>query len=69
MYTIDADKITIRDVIALRKAGTDIEAQIPILRKCVIVENGGDIEDLPARHLALISKALVEKIAGDQTGN
>ena len=33
MYTIDADRLTIRDLIAMQKASGDIADQIPILRK------------------------------------
>lgn len=69
MYTIDADKITIRDMIALSKAGGDIESALPILRKCVITDDGRDVEDLPARHLRLIMQALMKRLSDDSLGN
>jgi hypothetical protein len=67
MYTIDADKLTIRDAINLQKAGTsgDIEQAMPILRKCVIVDDGRDLEDLPARHLRIIMQELSKRLGAD----
>ena len=69
MYTIDADKVTIRDLIALQKSGGDIDAVMPILRKCVTVDDGRDIDDLPAKHLRLIVQALMKRVQGDDSGN
>ena len=69
MYTIDADKVTIRDLIALQKSGGDIDAVMPILRKCVTVDDGRDIDDLPAKHLRLIMQALMKRVQGDDVGN
>lgn len=69
MYTIDADKVTIRDLIALQKSGGDIDAVMPILRKCVTVDDGRDIDDLPAKHLRLIVQALMKRVQGDDVGN
>jgi hypothetical protein len=69
MYTIDADKVTIRDLIALQKSGGDIDAVMPILRKCVTVDDGRDIDDLPAKHLRLIVQALMKRVQGDDLGN
>ena len=60
MYTIDADKLTIRDTITLQKSGGDIETVLPILR---------DIEDLPAKHLRLIVEAISKKLSDDRLGN
>ncbi len=67
MYTIDADKLTIRDAINLQKAGTsgDIEQAMPILRKCVTVDDGRDLEDLPAKHLRLILQAINKHLSAD----
>ena len=69
MYTIDADKVTIRDLIALQKSGGDIDAVMPILRKCVTVDDGREIDDLPAKHLRLIVQALMKRVQGDDLGN
>lgn len=69
MYTIDADKVTIRDMVTLQKNSGDIEAVLPILRKCVIVDDGREVDDLPARHLRVIATTLVKKLSGDDLGN
>lgn len=69
MYTVDADKVTIRDLIALQKSGGDIDAVMPILRKCVTVDDGREIDDLPAKHLRLIVQALMKRVQGDDVGN
>lgn len=69
MYTIDADKVTIRDLIALQKSGGDIDAVMPILRKCVTVDDGREVDDLPAKHLRLIVQALMKRVQGDDVGN
>lgn len=69
MYTIDADKVTIRDLIALQKSGGDIDAVMPILRKCVTVDDGREVDDLPAKHLRLITQALMKRVQGDDVGN
>lgn len=69
MYTVDAEKITIRDLIALQKSGGDIEAVMPILRKCVTVDDGREIDDLPAKHLRIIVQALMKRVQGDDSGN
>lgn len=69
MYTVDADKITIRDAIALQNSKGDTEVILPILRKCVTVDDGRDIEDLPAKHFRLILKAINERMSGNDVGN
>ena len=69
VYTIDADKVTIRDLIALQKSGGDIDAVMPILRKCVTVDDGREVDDLPAKHLRLIVQALMKRVQGDDVGN
>lgn len=69
MYTIDADKVTIRDMVTLQKNSGDIEAVLPILRKCVVVDDGREVDDLPARHLRVIATTLVKKLSGDDLGN
>lgn len=60
-YTIDADKITIGDLIALQTVGSDMHAQIDILKKAVIVE-GGKFEDIPAKHFRKIIQAIVSEL-------
>jgi hypothetical protein len=66
-YTIDADKITIRDLIALQSIGNDMQKQIDILKKAVIVE-GGVFEDIPARHFKKIIASILQEMAPD-SGN
>jgi len=68
MYSIDATKLTIRDVANLVKAGkeNDIDGMVPIMNKCVLVEDGRRAEDLPASHLAQIITAIVTRVSGDQ---
>ena len=63
-YTIDADKITIRDLIALQNVGNDSAKQIDILKKAVIVE-GGEFEDIPARHFKKIVAAILSELSPD----
>lgn len=69
MYTIDADKLTIRDVIAMQKSSGDIESLLPILKKCVTTDDGRDVDDLPAKHLRIISQTIVKQMQGDSLGN
>jgi hypothetical protein len=71
MYTIDADRLTIRDMMTFAKVGPsgDIEAMLPILEKCVTTDDGRRVEDLPARHLKLITEALINKLSGTDSGN
>jgi hypothetical protein len=71
MYTIDADRLTIRDMMTLGTAGTagDMVAILPILEKCVVTNDGRKVEDLPATHLRIIVKALTEKLSGTDSGN
>ena len=68
MYSIDASKLTIRDVANLVKAGkeNDIDGMVPIMNKCVLVEDGRKAEDLPASHLAQIITAIVTRVSGEQ---
>lgn len=67
MYTIDADKVTIRDLIAMDKAGSDLDVIMPVLRKCVTVDDGRDLDDLPAKHLRIIATTLKKRLAGDDS--
>ena len=71
MYTIDADRLTIRDMMTLSKAGNagDIEGVLPILEKCVITDDGRKVEELPAKHLKAITEALTKKLSGADSGN
>lgn len=68
MYSIDASKLTIRDVANLVKAGkeNDVDGMVPIMNKCVLVEDGRKAEDLPASHLAQIITAIVTRVSGEQ---
>lgn len=67
MYTIDSTKLTIRDVANLVKAGqaNDLDALLPIMNRCVIVDDGRKAEELPATHLAQIISAIVSRVSGD----
>ena len=67
MYSIDATKLTIRDVANLVKAGqgNDLDALLPIMNKCVMVDDGRKAEDLPANHLAQIISAIVSRVSGE----
>lgn len=65
-YTIDQDALTISDLVALQHAGSDITAQIKVLRKCVQLPDGKALEDLPARHYGAIVKAI---LSGLTSGN
>jgi hypothetical protein len=71
LYTIDADRLTIRDMMTLSKLGPsgDLEGILPILEKCVITDDGRKVEELPARHLRLITDALTKKLSGTDSGN
>jgi hypothetical protein len=42
---------------------------LPILEKCVVTDDGRKVEDLPARHLKLITEALTKKLSGTDSGN
>ena len=71
LYTIDADRLTIRDMMTLSSAGTagDMTAILPILEKCVVTDDGRKVEDLPAKHLKIIIEALTKKLNGTDSGN
>jgi len=71
LYTIDADLLTIRDMMTLSKAGSagDMTAILPILDKCVVTDDGRKVEDLPAKHLRIIIDALTKKLSGTDSGN
>lgn len=67
MYTIDADQVTIRDLMTLQKSGSDLEAILPILQKCVVTDDGRPVADLPATHLRKLITALVKRLSTDDT--
>lgn len=71
LYTIDADRLTIRDMMTLSSAGTagDMIAVLPILEKCVVTDDGRKVEELPAKHLKIIIEALTKKLNGTESGN
>ena len=64
-YTINVDKLTIRDVIAIQNAGGDISALMPIYAKVIELPEGTDVLDLPARHLKAIAQAIVQEMTAD----
>jgi hypothetical protein len=64
-YTINVQKLSIRDVIALQNAGADIGAQMPIYAKCLNLPEGFDVLDLPATHLKVIAQAIVKEMTSD----
>ena len=47
LYTIDADRLTIRDMMTLSTAGTagNMAAVLPILEKCVVTDDGRMVEE------------------------
>lgn len=71
LYTIDVDRLTIRDMMTLSIAGTagDMTTILPILEKCVITDDGRKVEDLPGKHLKIIIEALTKKLNGTDSGN
>lgn len=64
-YTVNADALTIRDVIAIQNAGGDISALMPIYAKCIELPEGMDVLDLPAKHLKVIAQAIVKEMTAD----
>jgi hypothetical protein len=60
-YTIDDNKLTIGDLIKLQTANDDIATMVSILRKCVTVE-GGEFEDVPAKHFPVIVKTIMASL-------
>jgi hypothetical protein len=63
-YTIDPDKLSIGDLVALQDVGNDIRRQIEILRKCVTVPDG-QFEDIPARHFKKIVTGILSEMNPD----
>lgn len=70
-YTIDVDRLDIRDLIAFEKARSsgNIEDILPLFEKCLVLASGVTIYDLPARHFRPIVDAIVSEMAGDKMGN
>ena len=69
-YTVNSDALTIRDLIAIQEAGSDIRKMIPIYERCLNLPEGKSVLDLPAKHLKLIAQAIVaEMTADDSMGN
>lgn len=56
-YTIDRDKVTFGVVEELERAGSNLAAQMKVLRRIVVVENG-DFGDIPMRHFKPIIMAI-----------
>ena len=71
MYIIYEDRLSIRDLMTLTKAGSarDMESILPLLEKCVATDDGRKVEDLPAKHLSVIIDALTKKLSGTDSGN
>ena len=68
-YTVNSDALTIRDLIAIQEAGSDIRKMIPIYERCLNLPEGQSVLDLPAKHLKLIAQAIVAEMAGTDMGN
>ena len=70
-YTIDVDRLTIRDLLAFEKARTsgNIEDVMHLFEKCLVLSDGVTIYDLPARHFRPIIDAILGEMAGDKLGN
>ena len=69
-YTVNSDNLTIRDLIAIQEAGSDIKKMIPIYERCLNLPEGQSVLDLPAKHLKLIAQAIVKEMtADDSLGN
>ena len=68
-YTVNSDNLTIRDLIEIQEAGSDIRKMIPIYERCLNLPEGKSILDLPAKHLKLIAQAIVAEMAGTDVGN
>lgn len=67
-YTINPDNFTIRDMIAIQKLAKgdgDLESIIVILERCVSIDGGGSVQDLPAAHFKIIMSKLTERFAGN----
>jgi hypothetical protein len=64
-YTVNADNLTIRDIIAIQNANGDIGALMPIYAKCIELPEGMDVLDLPAKHLKAIAQAIVKEMTAD----
>jgi hypothetical protein len=64
-YTVNADNLTIRDIIALQEAGGDLRKLIPIYEKVLVLEDGASVLDLPAKHLKVIAQAIVAEMTDD----
>jgi hypothetical protein len=74
LYNIDPDNFTIRDMITIQKLAKngnnmDLESILPILDRCVILEGGGSVEELPAAHFKIIMQKLMERFAGNDLSN
>ena len=68
-YTVNSDALTIRDLIEIQEAGSDIRKMIPIYERCLNLPKGKSILDLPAKHLKLIAQAIVAEMSGTDMGN
>lgn len=68
-YTVNSDALTIRDLIEIQEAGSDIRKMIPIYERCLNLPEGQSVLDLPAKHLKLIAQAIVAEMSGTDMGN
>lgn len=68
-YTVNSDNLTVRDLIALQEAGSDIRKVIEIYERCINLPEGKSILDIPAKHLKLIQEAIVAEMTGTNVGN
>lgn len=68
-YIVNSDALTIRDLIEIQEAGSDIRKMIPIYERCLNLPEGQSVLDLPAKHLKLIAQAIVAEMSGTDSGN
>lgn len=68
-YTVNSDSLTVRDLIALHEAGSDIRKVVEIYERCIKLPEGVNIFDIPAKHLKLIQEAIVAEMTGTNVGN
>lgn len=64
-YSVNVDNLTIRDIIDLQEAGGDIRKLLPIYARVLVLPEGVDILDLPAKHLRIIAQSIVDEMTED----
>ncbi len=64
MYTIDDEKLTIDDLIALQEAAItgDLRTQMDVLARCVTADDGRPFGRIPAKHYKSIVDGVLAAI-------